>query len=290
MHIIACMAYDKAVDEIAEKTLMLDSTRNVEALVKTKAVLNALVERGPCNIKTISEYVNEPPSSTYRLLSNLVALGWVDKSVKRGEYRLGLKCIRIGGQIESRLDIQNIARRCFKEQRGLGTWSLFVRRQLRSVCVEMMSDLQNLLRSPEIGYSLPISMGAPSNVLLAFLSESRLADVIEHYRYNADMGGLLATFRQKSIKMSAAVRQRGYSYDVDETVPGVLTISAPVFDHHGDLCAAICLSGFQRSRVALLDRGDEFVELDDLLEVCRQVSQGLGNVPTGESHEGGIHD
>lgn len=88
--------------------------RSVDALVKSKAVLDVLAELGPSTAKTISERTGEPVSSTYRLLDNLAAVGWVERGINRGEYRLGIDCVRIGGQIESRLDIQQIARRTFR--------------------------------------------------------------------------------------------------------------------------------------------------------------------------------
>ena len=84
--------------------------RSVDALVKSKAVLDVLAELGPSTAKTISERTGEPVSSTYRLLDNLAAVGWAERGINRGEYRLGIDCVRIGGQIESRLDIQQIAR------------------------------------------------------------------------------------------------------------------------------------------------------------------------------------
>ena len=73
--------------------------RSVDALVKSKAVLDVLAELGPSTAKTISERTGEPVSSTYRLLDNLAAVGWVERGINRGEYRLGIDCVRIGGQI-----------------------------------------------------------------------------------------------------------------------------------------------------------------------------------------------
>ena len=58
--------------------------RSVEVLVKTRAVLDALAQLGPSNIKTISSYVGESSSSMYRLLANLVALGWVEHAANTG--------------------------------------------------------------------------------------------------------------------------------------------------------------------------------------------------------------
>lgn len=266
--------------------------RSVEVLVKTRAVLDALAELGPSNIKTISAYVDEPTSSMYRLLANLVALGWVDHAVKRGEYRLGLKCLRIGGQIESRLEVQDVAHVAFRRYRDrMGTWSLFVRRGLRSVCIEMRRAGSNLLRSPLPGYSLPIGLGAPSQVLLSFLPDDRFEELVEHYRYASDTGGEQATFRHRSTLTMKRVRETGYAYDFGVTVPGVVTIAAPVFNHHGELRAAVCLSGFPRSVEEEIERG-EFVDVaGKLLYVSKEISKGLGYMPeeaTGDVSVGAI--
>ena len=129
-----------------------DPGHSVGTLTKAKAVLDALKQLGPSRISEISAYVHEPASSTYRLLSNLVTLGWVDHGLHRGEYRLGIACVRIGGRIEARLDVQSIARHVFKRQKGSnGSWSLFVRYNVRSVCVQMTFLGQSRLRSPQIG-------------------------------------------------------------------------------------------------------------------------------------------
>ena len=260
-----------------------DSGHSVGTLTKAKAVLDALEKLGPSSIHEISAYVHEPASSTYRLLSNLVTLGWVDHGLHRGEYRLGIACVRIGGRIEARLDVQSIARHVFKRQEGSnGSWSLFVRHYVRSVCVQMTFLGQSRLRSPQIGYSLPISLGAPSDVLLAFLDQARFERLIEHYRYNADLGGLLSTFRERSMQMAEKVVQRGYAYDVDQTVPGALTLAAPIFDHAGHIRAAACYSGLSRSSRALVESGADLREVTSLLQAAREISQGLGYVVDGE--------
>lgn len=266
--------------------------RSVEVLVKTRAVLDALAELGPSNIKTISAHVDEPSSSMYRLLANLVALGWVEHAVKRGEYRLGLKCLRIGGQIESRLEVQDVARRAFRRYRDrMGTWSLFVRYGLRAACIETRRSGSNLLRAPLPGYSMPIGLGAPSQVLLSFLPQDRFEEIVDHYRYAADCGGEQATFRHRSTVMATMVRDRGYAYDFGVTVPGVVTIAAPVFNHHGELRAAICLSGFPESVKEALDRGELVDAAGKLLYVAKEISKGLGHVPedaVGEVNVGEI--
>ena len=229
--------------------------RSVDVLVKSKAVLDVLAANGPCTAKTISELTGEPVSSTYRLLDNLTAVGWAERGVNRGEYRLGINCVRIGGQIESRLDIQHIARVAFRGHRGqFGVWSLFVRRRLRSVCIETRTREALQSYAQLVGNSLPISVGAPSHVLTSWLGAKRYEQLLEHYAYTNDMGGTFSTMRASAMERSASIRERGFAYDVGETMAGSVTVSVPVFNHAGEIQAAVALSGLSRSLGAQLDR------------------------------------
>ena len=216
--------------------------RSVDALVKSKAVLDVLAELGPSTAKTISERTGEPVSSTYRLLDNLAAVGWVERGINRGEYRLGIDCVRIGGQIESRLDIQQIARRIFRAHRGqFGIWGLFVRRRLRTVCIETRTREALQSYAQLVGNSLPLSMSAPS-------------------------------------------RECGFTYDVGQTMAGSVTISVPVFNHAGEIQAAIALSGLSRSLepelACLVDGKPATASAQDMVQLVqtagREVSRGLG--------------
>ncbi|WP_181281118.1 IclR family transcriptional regulator [Bifidobacterium callitrichos] len=266
--------------------------RGVEVLVKTRAVLDALARLGPSNIKTISAHVGEPTSSMYRLLANLVALGWVEPAVKRGEYRLGLACLRIGGQIESRLEVQDVAHNAFRRYRDpMGTWSLFVRRGTRDVCIEMRRAVHNPLRAPLPGYSLPVdSDAAPSQALLSFLVDDQFDDVVEHCRYAADSAGRQATFPHAAAMTRERVRGSGYAYDFGVTVPGVVTLCAPVFDHRGELSAAICLSGYPRELARAIERGELVDQVGKLRYVSREISKGLGHAPEDAQGDVGVGD
>ena len=156
--------------------------RSVDALVKSKAVLDVLAELGPSTAKTISERTGEPVAQ--RIVCWIISpqsVGW-NGGINRGEYRLGIDCVRIGGQIESRLDIQQIARRTFRAHRGqFGIWGLFVRRRLRTVCIETRTREALQSYAQLVGNSLPLSMSAPSHVLTAWLPPARYEQLLEHY-------------------------------------------------------------------------------------------------------------
>jgi len=259
--------------------------RSVDALVKSKAVLDVLAELGPSTAKTISERTGEPVSSTYRLLDNLVAVGWVERGINRGEYRLGIDCVRIGGQIESRLDIQQIARRIFRAHRGqFGIWGLFVRRRLRTVCIETRTRETLQSYAQLVGNSLPLSMSAPSHVLTAWLPPARYEQLLEHYAYANELGGTFSTMRATAMGQARHIRECGFTYDVGQTMAGSVTISVPVFNHAGEIQAAIALSGLSRSLepelACLVDGQPATASAQDMVRLVqtagREASRGLG--------------
>lgn len=84
------------------------------------------------------------------------------------------------------------------------------------------------------------------------------------------------------MQMAEKVVQRGYAYDVDQTVPGALTLAAPIFDHAGHIRAAACYSGLSRSSRALVESGADLREVTSLLQAAGEISQGLGYVVDGE--------
>ena len=209
----------------------------------------------------------------------------MERGINRGEYRLGIDCVRIGGQIESRLDIQQIARRTFRAHRGqFGIWGLFVRRRLRTVCIETRTREALQSYAQLVGNSLPLSMSAPSHVLTAWLPPARYEQLLEHYAYTNELGGTFSTMRATAMGQARHIRECGFTYDVGQTMAGSVTISVPVFNHAGEIQAAIALSGLSRSLepelACLVDGKPATASAQDMVQLVqtagREVSRGLG--------------
>ncbi len=80
-----------------------------------------------------------------------------------------------------------------------------------------------------VGATLPMQVGAASQVLLAWEEPDRLHRGL----YNA----------QFTATVLSAVRRRGWAQSVGEREPGVASISAPVRGPSGKVIAALSISG-----------------------------------------------
>lgn len=241
-------------------------------LEKAGAIVTALEDLGESSVKDIADRVDEPVSSTYRLLATLAAVGWVDSGSRRGLYRLGLDIVRIGGQVEDHLDVRRACLPSLADMRERTgeTAFLCVRRGDRGACIERLGgrDVQTL--GMRIGDAYRLYMGAAPFAILAFLPDEEREAVLARFGARRDDGHDVPPDGELRRRIEQA-RSRGYAISDEDVTPGVGAIGAPVFNHRGELEGAISLSGL-RDRV--LDPATQNIEL--VLEAALDSSRALG--------------
>lgn len=237
---------------------VMRSSGGVEILAKASAIVDLLV-LGQASVAEIAKAIGEPVSSVYRLVASLTEFGWVEAGTLRGRYRLAPGIVALGGLVEARLDLQRITRSVLWPMRSqtTGAWSLFVRRGLRAVCIEMVSDFVVERFSPQVGYSVPLDQGSASLVLVTFMPESEREAALEMLLASSSGAGAELRARHRFRTEVLDVREHGYALDIEEITPGVATVAAPVFNRRGEIEAAVCLSGLSpedaRTRAAQHD-------------------------------------
>src|SRR4051812_18167432 len=150
-----------------------DTSVGLELIFKVDAVITALEHHGEMTAAELAEALGEPLSSTYRMLQSLTGVGWIDRSPRRGRYRLGLPMMTIGSLVEDSLDVREVARPSLQlllSETG-STSFLCVHRGARAVCVERLEGRAVRSLAMQLGSSLPLYAGAAPLALLAFLPE-----------------------------------------------------------------------------------------------------------------------
>lgn len=220
-------------------------------LEKANAVLTTLEGLGEATAQQIAERVDEPVSSTYRLLSSLTALGWIDPGSRRGQFRLGLLLMRIGGMLEEQLDVRTVCRPALELLRArLHTTSfLCFHRGTNAVCVERIAgrDVQSL--AMRLGDSLPLYVGAAPLAILSHLPAGEQELILGEFAARRDAGEDMPPVERIRAQM-ATTRARGYSISDEDVTPGIAAIGAPVFNHRGELEGAISISGLREQLLA----------------------------------------
>ncbi|KAB1643406.1 IclR family transcriptional regulator [Gulosibacter chungangensis] len=243
-------------------------------LQKAGAIINVLEREGESSAAQISEAVGEPVSSTYRLLSTMMALGWVDTGSKRGRYRLGVDVLRIGGMLEDRLDVRSVASPILAELRDATRNSTFLclLRHDNAVCVERIGgrDVQSL--AMRLGDSLPLYSGAAPRALLSFLPNEELRATLDRFEARRRNGEAIPS-EGSILREIEIAREVGYTVSDEDVTPGIASIGAPIYNHRGELEGGISVSGL-RDRVL----GPDVDTAEKVKRSAAQISRALGKL------------
>jgi DNA-binding IclR family transcriptional regulator len=248
---------------------------SIAVLGKAMAILEHLAVEGELTPARITELIDEPRSTVYRLCSSLQELGYIEAGTQRGTYRLSLKLFDLGSTVIARYDERASALPVMQrlhDETG-ETVFLCVRRGLEAVCIERIDGARVMLLELRLGGSLPLHLGAAPRCLLAFEPKSAWREYLD-----------AATLERRTPKSPAsrtailgelrATRKRGYAISDQDVTPGVVSLGAPIFDHRGLVTASLSIGGL---RDVLGDDGSHVTEL--VVQGTAEISRSLGHRP-----------
>ena len=138
---------------------------------------------------------------------------------------------------------------------------LYVRwRQYRTVVATARSP-RAISRVLEVGTVMPMHLGSAGKVFLAFdeFAMQELLDADPH-----------STVSQDELQL---IREQGWCATFEEREPEVASVSAPVFDHQGNVCAVVgIVAPFSRLNQSTADPG----YTSPVVDVAARISAQLG--------------
>ncbi|MFE7978989.1 IclR family transcriptional regulator [Streptomyces shenzhenensis] len=214
-------------------------------LEKSALILNCFPPTGgPFRLTELSELTGLPKATVHRLVTDLVRLGWLERS--EAHYRLGVKMFELGALVPRRRDLRHVALPFLQDlfEATHETINLGVREGLEVVYLERIHG-HNAPQLPSyIGGSLPLTCTGVGKALLAFSGSELTEEVLSRPLPSITPYSITDPARLRTVLEKIQVS--GLAYEEQESTVGVSCIAAPVFA--GDTIAAALSVSVPRDR------------------------------------------
>ncbi len=225
------------------------------------AILECLANAAsPQELSSVCKTLKMNKSTTYRFLTTLESLGYVDQDLATDRYRLGARVAWLASKFLDAIDLRAVARPMLLDLRDATneTTHLAVLDNFDVVYIDKVDGKSSLRMASSVGDRMPAHATGLGKVLMAFMPEAAWKSYVERvglFRRTQNTITEPVAFYEELTR----IRERGFSIDNAENEDGIRCVAIPVRDHTGNVVAAISIAGWAMSMRP--DRDDELAAL-----------------------------
>jgi IclR family KDG regulon transcriptional repressor len=227
-------------------------------------------------ITEISNRMDLHKSTVHSLLKTLQLHGYIEQDEETGKYRLGMRLLEKGQLLLQRLDIRSLARKhlaAFTDQTGQTT-HLVILDGKEGVYIDKVEGEKAAIRYSRIGRRVPLHSSAVGKALVAFRKQEEIELLLKDYSYVVQTS-LTITNKEAFLTELSRIQSQGYAVDDQENEPGVRCAAAPIYDHNGQVAAAMSVS----TLLSAVDDSQFQQLIDLLLQETKTISKLMGYRP-----------
>ncbi|MFD5660700.1 IclR family transcriptional regulator [Streptomyces hirsutus] len=225
-------------------------SRGMSVLHNGVSVLRAFsVEEPLLGVTDIATRVGLHKSTVSRILATLEQSGLVERDEATRRFRLGLGVIAMAGPLLADLDVRRVAYPVLQElsHRTGETSALMLWNGTESVCVEQVASRHEVKHSTPLGTRYNTAASSSVQVFLSRFPVHRARTLLTNGTLSYT--GLDDAALDAYLIRLADAGERGYAVNYGETSLEEVGLAAPVFDHRGEVVAAV-LASAPRFRVS----------------------------------------
>jgi DNA-binding IclR family transcriptional regulator len=211
-------------------------------------------------------------SSAHDLMSSLAQLGFLNRT-EENRYRLGWRLVTLSETLLATTELRKEAHPVMEELAAQyqETIHLAVLDGTQAVYVDKLEGRQAVrVELTSLGARLYAHCSALGKVLLAHSPEEAVRHIIQTAGLPRFTDNTI-TDKEDLLQSLSKIRKQGYAYDMEEILPDLCCVAAPIYNHNGQVIAAISMSipayRFKRSQA-------EFRE--GILRAAKTISARLG--------------
>lgn len=237
-------------------------------------------ENGDIGVRELARRLELSPTIVQRLVSSLAVRGYIEKNTETSRYRLGHRSMILGASGERGVDYLVTARReldRLAQEHHLNGFVSVLRSGRAIYLLAVQAD--GLAIRVAVGSEMALHSTAAGKVLLASLDDGEARKLLGHRKLLA-ITPHTVTDAAAVIASLAKVRRQGYATVVEENIPGVLSVGAPITDRTGAIVAALSVAFPKYLESGLTLQGSIPLVTAAALRISRTLGAGeLGTAP-----------
>lgn len=221
------------------------SSRTLTTVVTTWDVIQGLVDLGGAGVTELATHLDLSKSTVYPYLQTLHQLGLVRKT--GSQYELSYQFLLVGEYVRNESLLFDVAH---EEVDALATElgqyaHLVVEENGRGNIVHHAKGenaVEYDYQRTKLEQGNPLHVTASGKAILAFLPESRVAEIIDQYGLDR-LTEHTITDSDELFNALETIRERGYAYNDQEEIEGFRAVAAPIRSTDERVLGSITVSG-----------------------------------------------
>lgn len=220
-----------------------NANRPIKSLIRMNEIIEALAELNGAGLKELANHLGESESLIHAYVSTLRQLEFIVK--EDSEYKLSLRFLTFGGQIQNENRLYQVAKPELKElAREVNTElvTLIVEERGLAVCLEVRQGAHDVKYYSHVGTQIHLHYSAAGKAILANLPEKRVEDIIQARGLPVRTEQTI-TDQEELFEELEQIRDEGISYELEEYQKGLIAIGAPILNAEGEVLGGLSVSG-----------------------------------------------
>jgi len=217
---------------------------HIKSLIKAVEILETVQNhKNPISLEEISRLSKMNKTTCFRFIQTMRELNLLGQLSGTKHYKLGPRLISLGLTALDDFDLHKEAVPLMKELREQTgeTVNLSILHGDELLIIERFRSNHLYNANLTVGSRLPLHCTSQGKVILAFLNEKMLNEIISKMIFKRYTDKTIKT-KNELIRQLSEIRTSGYSFNNQEFEIGIAAVAGPIINHAGEPVAALNIS------------------------------------------------